>query len=123
MSKEKKKILIIEDDKILSNAISIALIDAGFEVIAAFDGEEGLEKVKQENPNLILLDLIMPKKSGEDVLKQIRKENEVPILISTAKEDPETVARCLENGATGYFVKSACTLDDIIRKIKESFEQ
>ncbi len=64
----------------------------------------------------------MPKKSGNEVLKQIRKESEVPILIATVKEDPETIAQCLENGATGYFVKSACTLDEIIRKVKESFE-
>lgn len=122
MSQEKRKILIIEDDRILSNAVSIALIDAGFEVATAFDGEEGLAKANQEKPDLILLDLVMPKKSGGEVLKQIREKSKVPILIATVKEDPETIAQCLESGATGYFVKSACTLDEIIEKVKESFK-
>ncbi len=114
-----KKILIIEDDKILSRAISIALKDAGLEVVTAFDGEEGLEKANSEKPDLILLDLIMPKISGEEVLKKIRAKSNVPIMIATVKEDPETIARCLENGASGYFAKSAYSLEDIIKKVKK----
>jgi len=114
-----KKILIIEDDKILSNAISIALKNAGLEVVAAFDGEEGLKKADSENPDLILLDLIMPKISGIEVLKKIRAKSAVPIIISTVKEDPETIAKCFELGASGYFTKSAYSLENIVNKVKE----
>ena len=114
-----KKILIIEDDKVLSRAISIALKDAGLEVITAFDGKEGIEKADSENPDLILLDLVMPKMSGEEVLKKIRAKSTIPIIISTVKEDPETIARCLDLGASGYFTKSAYSLGDIVKKVKD----
>lgn len=115
-----KKILIIEDDKILSNALSIALSDVGFSVITAFDGDEGLLKAENDVPDLILLDLVLPQKSGEEVLKKIRTKNDnVPVIISTVKEDPETIARCLDAGASGYFTKSTYSLDDIVKKIKE----
>ncbi|TAM38322.1 response regulator [bacterium] len=91
-SKEKvkpaKKILIIEDENELCDLIGLRLERSGFEVITANDGVEGLNKARFEKPDLIILDLILPKMPGEEVCKQVRKDallSEIPIIMLTAK--------------------------------------
>ena len=86
---EKSKILIIEDEEHLSLLMKLNLEHTGkYEVSIANDGEEGLKKAKQENPNLIILDLRLPKLSGEEVCKEIRRDEkigDIPIIMVTAK--------------------------------------
>jgi len=83
-----KKILIIEDENELCDLIGLRLERSGFEVIAANDGVEGLNKARLEKPDLIILDLMLPKMHGEDVCKEVRKDvrlSKIPIIMLTAK--------------------------------------
>jgi len=117
-----KKILIVEDDNILAKAFNITLQDEGYETLVAVDGEDALAKLHNFLPDLILLDLIMPKKSGEDVLKEIKKDDrlkDVPVLISTVKSDTGSISRCVELGIRGYFIKAHYTLEDIAKEVKK----
>ena len=116
----KKKILVVEDDKILQEVIKKSLTEAKFEVVVADDGEDGLKKVILEKPDLILLDLLMPKKSGWLVLKELKGNKEtkdIPVLVLTVHTSSTSIAECTSLGAKGYFIKSEYTLDEIIEKI------
>jgi two-component system, OmpR family, response regulator VicR len=120
----KKKILVIEDDRALQNAMVEMLFQEGYQTVSAFDGEEGLEKLKIEKPDLILLDIILPKKDGYEVLAEIKKgENkETPVMILTNLEEMENVQKALDLGATTFMVKSDFSLRDIVEKIKENLK-
>lgn len=115
-----QKILIVEDDNILAKAFNIALTEDGYDVLIAVDGEDAMNKLKQFIPDLILLDLIIPKKSGEEVLVEIKKDfklKDIPVLVSTVKADPGSISRCVTLGARGYFIKAHYTLDDISKEV------
>jgi len=117
-----KKVLVIEDDNILQKAVKESLEDAGFEVGQAFDGQKGLSMVRSEKPDLIILDLILPKKDGWSVLKEIKKDEEIkdiPVLIFTVYEKEDSIAECVELGVKGYFFKSSYSLEEIIKRVKE----
>ena len=117
-----QKILIVEDDNILAKAFDITLKDEGYETQVAVDGEDAMEKLKRFKPDLILLDLIMPKRSGEDVLQEIKKDlkfKDTPVLISTVKSDTGSIARCVALGIRGYFIKAHYTLEDIAKEVKK----
>lgn len=120
-----KRILFIEDEAALQKTFGDILKSEGFEVISALDGETGLNLVKKENPDLVLLDLILPKIHGLDVLKEI-KQNEntknIPVIVLTNVESIEEIDKALELGATTYLVKSDYSLEDVIAKIKKALE-
>lgn len=117
-----KRILIVEDDRALQSALVEILSQEGYETISAFDGEDGLQKVGVEKPDLILLDLILPKKDGFEVLAEIKKgtDKNIPVLILTNLEEIENVQKALDLGAKTFMVKSDFSLRDIIEKIKEN---
>jgi DNA-binding response OmpR family regulator len=117
-----KKILVVEDDRSLQNAVVEMLTQEGYQAISALDGEEGLEKLKAEKPDLILLDIILPKKDGYEVLAEIKKgeDKNIPVLILTNLEEVENVQKALDLGATTFMVKSDFSLKDIMTKIKEN---
>jgi two-component system, OmpR family, response regulator VicR len=119
---QKKKILVIEDDRALQSATVEALSQEGYEVVSAFDGEEGLAKLANEKPDLVLLDIILPKKDGYEVLAEIKKgdQKNVPVLILTNLEEIDNVQRALDLGATTFMVKSDFSLREIVEKIKEN---
>jgi len=117
-----KKILFIEDERALQKTFGEILKKEGFEMISAFDGEEGLKKAKEENPDLILLDLILPKIEGIEVLKKLKedeKTKEIPVIILTNVEELEKVEKAMELGAKAYLVKGEYSLDEVIEKIKK----
>ncbi|MDD2758604.1 MAG: response regulator [Patescibacteria group bacterium] len=118
----RNKILVVEDDNILAKAIFEALRRAnGFKVELAVDGEEALKKMKANVPDLILLDLVLPKRTGEDVLaamKQDEKIKDIPVLVMTVKQDKASISRCISLGARGYLIKSHYTLEEIVNKAK-----
>jgi DNA-binding response OmpR family regulator len=118
----KKRILIIEDETTLQRALSEFLTAEGFEVINALDGEEGLDLAKEKNPDLILLDIILPKKDGYEVLAEVKKDEKigkVPVVLLTNLESAEDIQRAFDAGATTYLVKSNYKLEDVVKKIKE----
>ena len=116
------KILLVEDDKFLRTVLEKRLSSEGFEVLTAIDGDEALEKIITEKPDLILLDIILPKKGGFIVLENIKKDPElkqVPVLIISNLGQEEDIKKGLSLGAIEYFVKAKVSIDDIIKKIKE----
>lgn len=115
------KILIVEDDLVLNKSLSEYLSADGFEVFSAIDGESGLELAFSEKPDLVLLDIILPKKDGYQVLKEIRSNSEVknvPIVLLTNLGSISDVEKALELGATTYLVKADYRMEEISLKIK-----
>jgi DNA-binding response OmpR family regulator len=116
-----KTILIIEDEPTLQKTLGLALGQESFEVKSALDGEAGLKLAKEIKPDLILLDLILPKMDGFEVLGELKKDDEVkeiPVIVLTNLESNKDIERALELGATSYLVKANYDLDDVIAKIK-----
>ena len=101
----KYKILIVEDEVSLSNIILDTLTNEGFKVYQAFNGDEGIDLFYEFNPDLILLDINLPKKNGWNVCKEIRKDSNIPILFMTARDSEIDEIRGLELGADDYITK------------------
>ncbi|MDD3486922.1 MAG: response regulator [Candidatus Moranbacteria bacterium] len=122
---EKKKILIVEDDRALQAALEETLEQEGFETVGAFDGEEGTQKAKDEKPDLILLDIILPKKNGYEVLADLKngEEQDIPVMIMTNLEEIDNIQKALDLGAKTFMIKSDFSLKDIVEKIKEYFSK
>lgn len=100
-----KKILVVDDEKPISDIVKFNLEKEGFEVVTAFDGEEALEKVEEENPDLIVLDLMLPKMDGLEVCREVRKTRDIPIIMVTAKDQEIDKVLGLELGADDYVTK------------------
>ncbi len=120
------KILIIEDDNFLRLALEKKLKKEGFEVVTASDGEEGLQKIITELPDLVLLDIILPKKTGFGFLEDLKRDpnlKSIPIIIVSQLGQPEDIDKGINLGAIEYFVKAKVSLDDLISRIKKFFEE
>lgn len=116
------KIIIIEDDTILLKTLSLQLQQGEYEVLSAKDGASGIELIKQEKPDLILLDLMMPKIDGYELLSLVRKNNDVKdtkciMLTNLGQEENKEKAEKL--GIEYYFVKATTNLDILMKKIEE----
>ena len=117
-----KSILIVEDDKFLRELLTRKLETVGFKTSTAIDGQEALKKIKEELPQLILLDLILPGIDGFSILEQIKKDsltNKIPVIILSNLGQKEEVEKGLKLGADDYLIKAHFTPNDIIEKIKE----
>lgn len=100
-----EKILVVDDEKPISDIIKFNLEKEGFEVVVAFDGQEAVEKVEEENPDLIVLDVMLPKMDGLEVVREVRKTHSMPIIMVTAKETEIDKVLGLELGADDYVTK------------------
>jgi DNA-binding response OmpR family regulator len=118
-----KKILFVEDEPVLQKTFGEILKQEGYEVVSALDGEIGLRLAKEKKPELILLDLILPKIHGFDVLKKLKEDKEtqeIPVIVLTNLEGIGDVDKALELGATTYLVKAQYTLEEVVEKIKKA---
>jgi len=118
-----KKILFVEDESALQKAFSDILTQAGYKVVSALDGEIGLRLAKSEKPDLILLDIILPRLDGFDVLKRLKEDlelREIPVIVLTNLERIEDVEKAIELGAKTYLVKTQYTIEEVIEKIKKA---
>lgn len=118
-----KKILLIEDDVFLSSLLKNRLKKEGFETIYAKDGEEAVKILSETKPDLILLDIMLPKKSGFEVMEEIRSDpqlqiQDVPIIIISNLGQPEDITKGKQLGAADYFIKAKTSIDDLIEKVK-----
>jgi DNA-binding response OmpR family regulator len=116
-----KKILVVDDETELLKALSIRLKTSGYEVITASDGQEGLEKAKSLNPDLIVLDILMPKMDGYEVCRMLKfdeKYKSIPVIMLTAKTQDIDKAMGKKVGANDYITKPFET-QDLIDKIKK----
>jgi len=118
-----KKILFIEDEAALQKTFNDVLKNEGYKTISALDGEIGLNLAKIEKPDLILLDLVLPKVHGLDVLKELKETEEtknIPVLVLTNLEGMEEVNKAIELGAKAYLVKTQYNLTEVTEKIKQA---
>ena len=100
-----KKILIVDDEKPISDIIKFNLTKEGYETVTAFDGREAIEKFEEENPDLIILDLMLPEFDGLEVAKEVRKTSHIPIIMLSAKDSEFDKVIGLEIGADDYVTK------------------
>ena len=117
-----KKILFVEDEAALQKTFKDFLEQEGYEVSGALDGEAGLKMAQQENPDLILLDLVLPKMHGFEILEALKadeKTKDIPIIVLTNLEAMGDVEKALELGATTYLVKASYSLEEVVQKIKK----
>ena len=115
------KILIVEDESFLANVLLLRFQKENFEVIQAFDGIEALEKLKEIRPDLILLDLILPKKNGFEVLKEIENDPQtrsIPVLIVSNLGQESDITKGKALGAIDYYVKAHLSIDELVLKVK-----
>lgn len=121
MVSEKQRILIVEDDEPIRQALTIGLSRSDFEVIEARDGEEGLKLALSDHPDLILLDLRMPKKTGQEMLDELRQDewgSQVPVIVLSNADDNLDIYLATKDGRTSYALKSSMELSEIIKLIK-----
>lgn len=118
-----KTILFIEDESVLQKTFGEILSKEDYEMISALDGEIGLKLAKEKKPNLILLDLILPKLNGFEVLKELKADSrtkEIPVIVLTNLEEIKDVDKAIELGATTYLVKAQYSLEEVVEKIKKA---
>ncbi len=119
---EKKKILVVEDDNVLRNVLVEKLSKNGYESIGAEDGVVAIEKILAWKPDLILLDILMPKKNGIEVLEELSKDVElskIPVIIISNSGRPAEIERALELGARGILVKAVFEPNEVLEKIEK----
>jgi DNA-binding response OmpR family regulator len=118
---ETKKVVIVEDDHFLSSVLKSRLEKEGFLVLTAFDGDEGLAMVRKEKPDVVLLDLIMPKVSGFEVLEGISSDPElstIPVMIASNLGQDSDIEKAKSLGAHDYYVKVRTSIDDLALMVK-----
>ena len=118
-----KKILIVEDELAYSTLLTSQLMDRGYKVITAKDGEQGLAMAEKENPDLILLDIRMPKMDGMTLLEKLRKDHANKlfkvIILTNLEPDQDILQKVIHDLPSYYFIKSNIGLEELIKKINE----
>lgn len=118
-----KTILIIEDESALQKTLGDVLSQEGFEIVSALDGEVGIRLATERRPDVILLDLILPKANGFDVLKSLKEQEatkSIPVVVLTNLESMEDIQKALDLGAMTYLVKSNYTLQEVVEKVQKA---
>ncbi len=121
-----KTILFIEDESAIHKTFSDALQKEDYEIISALDGEIGLRLAKAKNPSLILLDLILPKMDGFQVLQALKADEEtknIPVIVLTNLEQMEDIQKAIDLGAKTYLVKSNYNLKEVVVMIQKAIEE
>lgn len=117
-----KKILIIEDEEIMVDLLQKKLIQEGYDILIARDGEEGLVKAKETKPDLILMDIIMPKKGGLEVMDEMQKDKElrkIPVIVISNSGQPVEIDRAQKLGAEDWLIKTEFNPQEVVEKIKK----
>jgi DNA-binding response OmpR family regulator len=123
MAESKGKILIIEDDRYISKMYQLKLSLEGYEVQVAENGKQGVDKIKEMMPDIILLDILMPELDGFEVLKIAKSDEstkDIPVLIMSNLGQEDHIQKGMQMGAVGYIVKSQFTPSKVVEKIKET---
>ena len=116
----KKRILLIEDEEVMSNLLNRKLTKEGYEILVAWDGEEGIRKAREERPDLILLDIVMPRMDGFDVMEDLSKDKElkkIPIIIISNSGQPVDLEKAKNLGAKDWLVKTEFDPQEVLDKV------
>jgi DNA-binding response OmpR family regulator len=126
MAETVKKVMLVEDDRFLSSLIKARLEKDGISVSQAFDGDDAIKHLPEERPDLVILDLVMPKTNGFEVLKSISLmpglERTPVVIVSNLAQDSD-IQKAQQLGAKEYFVKVKISIDDLIGKIENLVQQ
>ena len=125
MDKPPKRILVAEDDRFLRKAAEVTLRRHGFTVLTASDGEAALQMVRAETPDLVLLDLIMPRLQGFEVLRTLKQDpatEAIPVIVLSNLGQPSDVQQAMEEGAAAYFVKADLSLQALVQRVEEALQ-
>ena len=117
-----KKILLIEDEKVLAEMYQEKLSESGFEVIWTTEAKDGLELARKEKPDMVLLDILLPRENGVFFLNQLRKDpqiSSIPVMVFSNYDDPETKKLAFELRVKDYLIKTNYTPSEIVAKIKQ----
>ncbi len=117
-----KKILLVEDEKILTDMYKEKLAQSGFEVVSAFSAEEGIELIKKEKIDLVVLDILLPKEDGLFFLREQKSNPEIssiPVVIFSNYDDADLKKQAKEFGAKAYLIKTNITPAELVKKIEE----
>lgn len=117
-----RKVLVVEDEKPISDILKFNLVKSGYEVLCAYDGEEGLNLALGENVDLILLDVMLPKMEGFEVLRKVREKKSVPVLMLTAREEEVDKILGLEWGADDYITKPF-SMRELLARVKANLRR
>lgn len=126
MDKKKKKILIIEDDKILADMYAVKFNKEGYEVVETQNGIEGLNLAKTINPDVVLLDVILPEMDGFSILTELKKDitaKKIPVILLTNLGQQGDIEKGKSLGATDYLTKSNTTPSEVIERIKNIIDK
>ncbi len=118
----KIKILIADDENAIADIIKFNLLKQGYEIEIANDGQEALDKIGADAPDLLILDIMMPKKNGFEVLEELRRRHKFPVIILTAKEEESEKIKGLELGADDYIVKPF-SMNELIARVKANLRR
>jgi len=121
-----KKILIIEDEELLSNLLKNKLSELGYEVSVASDGLQGFEAIKEVVPDLILLDLVMPKMNGFEVMRKMQEDDSIssiPIIIVSNSGQPVEIDKAKKLGAKDWLIKTEFDPQEVIDKVNKQLEE
>lgn len=116
------KILIVEDEEVLSKVIKEEFQVQGYEIKIAKDGEEALKLSKSFHPDIILLDILLPKKSGLDVLTELKADSDlkiIPVIVMSNLSGDESIKKALSLGAVDYFVKTQHSIYEVVEKVQK----
>lgn len=119
---DKKTIAIIEDEEVLSKMLTEALTEAGFNILHATEGEAGLKLIESEQIDLVVLDILLPKINGLEILKKIRENNkydDMEVIVLSVVNDMDKVAEAVEGGVYTYLIKDKTKVDDLVEIIKK----
>lgn len=122
MSDKKNKVLLVEDDEMLAEMYHTKFDHDGFDVLMAYDGVSALEKAKEKDIEIILLDVILPKLDGFSVLEQLKKEKEtknIPVIMLTNLGQDDDIEKAKKLGAVDYLVKANLTPQQVVDKVCE----
>jgi len=125
MSETSRRILLAEDDRLLRKAAEATLKRKGFTVFTAEDGEEAFRVAQAELPDLILLDLIMPKRQGFDVLRDLKgcpETARIPVIVLSNLGQDRDIQQAMESGAVAYYVKANLSLEGLVKRVEEALQ-
>jgi two-component system alkaline phosphatase synthesis response regulator PhoP len=117
-----KKVLLVEDEEIMINLLEKKLKREGYEVSIAKDGERGFEKIKEEKPDLVLLDIILPKMNGFEVMERMKADEElskIPVIVISNSGQPVELDRAKKLGAKDWLIKTEFDPGEVIQKVKK----
>lgn len=114
-------ILIVEDEKALSQVLAEKLQKEGFDIATAYDGAEAVPMAKKKKPDMILLDLLLPKKNGFEILQELKSDKsleQIPVIVLSNLDQDEDIKKSISLGAVDYYVKAQHPLKEIVEKVK-----